>query len=237
MQSIRRGNIELLRVIAMLMVTMLHAMGHGRVLEQYEYASFGYILFWSFEALCNVAVNVFVLITGYFMVTSKFKPSRIVRLVIQTQFYSILCLLVSATIFNNPITLKSISYVLFPLTKCTYWFASAYVVLVLISPLLNKFINSMNKTQHLLSIILLSTVFCIIPNIMFWSRDILGNGYNYNWFIVLYLTAAYIRIYLSDESCLTNCNPARYFVMYLVLCGGGYIQPIAYWSGKQGNSW
>lgn len=214
----RTLNIELLRVIAMLMVTTLHALGHGGVLEQYDFSTPGYILFWTVESLCYVAVNVFVLITGYFMITSEAKPSRLIKLYIQVEFYSLLCLLASKFIFHQPIDLKSILYTLFPFTSGTYWFVSAYAVLIALVPLLNKFIKSMDRKQHFMSIVLLTVLFCFIPTFIFWSRDILGNGYSFIWFIVLYITAAYIRLY-SDEI-QQKRKSIKYALIYLILSGG-----------------
>ena len=198
MKDSRKSNIEMLRVLAMLMVTMLHALGHGGVLDQYKFGTLGYVLFWTIETLCYVAVNVFVLITGYFMVTSETKISRIIKLYFQVEFYTMLCLLVAKFIFFKPIDLRDILNTLFPFTSGTYWFVSAYVILIALVPFLNKFIKSINRQQHFMAIVLLTVLFCIIPTFMFWSRDILGNGYNFIWFIVIYITAAYIRIY-GDE--------------------------------------
>ena len=219
MKRNRQSNIELLRVIAMLMVTILHALGHGGVLEQYEFGTLGYILFWTIETLCYVAVNVFVLITGYFMVTSESKPSRLIKLYFQVEFYSVLCLLASKVIFRQPIGLKNILNTIFPITSGSYWFVSAYAILLVLVPFLNRFINSMSKQQHLLSIILLSILFCVIPTFMFWSRDILGNGYNFIWFIVLYTTAAYIRLYSNEIT--RKHESIKCALLYLILSGGG----------------
>ena len=219
MKSLRKSNFELLRVIAMLMVTTLHALGHGGVLAQYEFGTIGYSVYQSIESMCDVAVNVFVLITGYFMVTSTVKPSRLVNLFLQVEFYSILCLLVSKYIFRQPIGLKNILNAIFPISSGSYWFVSAYVVLIALVPLINRFIRSMNRQQHFMTIVLLTGLFCIMPTFMFWSRDILGNGYNFIWFIVLYTTSAYIRLY-SDEIPRKH-KSIKCALLYLILSGGG----------------
>ena len=218
LKSNRQSNIELLRVIATLMVTTLHALGHGGVLEQYEFSTPDYILFWTFETLCYVAVNVFVLITGYFMVTSEAKPSRLIKLYFQVEFYSILCLLAAKYIFHQSIGLKSILNTLFPFTSGFYWFVSSYAILIALVPLLNIFIKSLNQKQHLMTVVLLMALFCVIPTFMFWSRDILGNGYSFVWFIVLYITAAYIRIYSEDIP--KKSNLIKHTLTYLILSGG-----------------
>ena len=191
----RNKSIELFRIIAMLMVTTLHALGHGGVLEQYDFGTPGYVFFYFIETFCNVAVNGFVLITGYFMVKSEFKISRVIKLLLQVEFFSVICLIFAKFLFHVNIGLKGIMYTFLPFTSNTYWFVSAYIILIILAPILNILIHSINKQQHLLILFALTILFSIIPTFCFWSRDILGNGYNFVWFIVLYFTAAYIRFY------------------------------------------
>lgn len=216
----RDTSIELLRVIAMLMVTTLHALGHGGVLEQYDFGTPGYVFFYFIETLCIVAVNVFVLITGYFMVKSEFKISRVIKLLLQVEFFSVICLIFAKFLFHANIGLKGIMYTFLPLTSNTYWFVSAYIILIILAPILNILIKSINKQQHAMILFALTILFSIIPTFCFWSRDILGNGYNFVWFIVLYFTAAYIRLYgITSRFCEKSY---KYLVKNICFIGGGY---------------
>lgn len=213
----REANFELLRVIAMIMVTMLHTLGHGGVLEAYEFGSARYIAMWFIETLSYVSVNLFVLITGYFMVNSNFKISRIIKLSVQVEFYSLICLIIAKFVLKQEINIEDIVSALFPLTGGIYWFASAYAVLIALSPLLNKFIHSMSKNEHFLACISLCTIFCVIPTFLFWSRGILSSGSDFAWFIVLYISAAYIKLY-SEDTLYLNCKRKSYFIIYIILC-------------------
>ena len=69
----RESNIELLRIISMIMVVVLHFFYHGEILRWTTVESSGYLTYWSVEALAFVAVNVFVLISGYFLCLSRFR--------------------------------------------------------------------------------------------------------------------------------------------------------------------
>ena len=64
-KSKRLANIELLRIIAMLMVVMLHYLGKGELLPTVSLRMdvTGYVA-WILESLSIVAVNVYVLISG-----------------------------------------------------------------------------------------------------------------------------------------------------------------------------
>ena len=74
-------SIELLRMLAMMMVVMLHYLDKGNVLPALtdEMGLNGYVA-WGLESLSIVAVNVYMLISGYFLVESGFKPGRLVEL-------------------------------------------------------------------------------------------------------------------------------------------------------------
>lgn len=78
----RDKNIELLRVISMFQIGILHALGHGGVLAACEFGTIEYYVLYFIEALCMVSVNVFVLISGYFLVQGKIKISRITKLIV-----------------------------------------------------------------------------------------------------------------------------------------------------------
>lgn len=215
--SSRKPNIELMRVIAMIMVTMLHALGHGGVLALYDFGSVGYIIMWLIETLSYVSVNLFVLITGYFMVNSDFKISRIIKLSVQVEFYSLICLIIAKFVLKQGINIEDIVRAVFPLTGGIYWFASSYVVLIALSPMLNRFIHSISKNELFLTCILLCVIFCVIPTFLFWGRNVLSNGSEFIWFTILYFTAAYIRFYGDDTAFLKRSN-GKYLAVYIIFC-------------------
>ena len=61
--------VELLRILAMMMIVGLHYMNFGGIL--WSDAICNRRLAWLLEAFCIVAVNCYVLISGYFLVSSK----------------------------------------------------------------------------------------------------------------------------------------------------------------------
>ena len=65
---------EILRVVSMLMVITLHYLVKGGLLrESLVGASASEGVFWFLEAACLCCVNVYVLISGYFLTESNFK--------------------------------------------------------------------------------------------------------------------------------------------------------------------
>lgn len=74
----RNANIELLRILSMTMVLVLHCLSWSGALEYLE--GINYWVYWWLEALCIVAVDVFVLISGYFMIKSRFKLRNVFKI-------------------------------------------------------------------------------------------------------------------------------------------------------------
>ena len=137
----RDAGFELLRVISMMMVIALHYLQKGGLLhDAYTDMSSANLAFWLVECFCLCCVNVYVLISGYYMVNSRFTFSKLFRIWGQVFFYSIgvpavmvICGLVEFESFSN---LYDILYLVCPISMGHYWFASSYVFLLLVSPLL-----------------------------------------------------------------------------------------------------
>lgn len=191
----RNKNIELLRVISMFQIGILHALGHGGVLAACEFGTLEYYVLYFIEALCMASVNVFVLISGYYMVNTTFKFSRVIKLIIQVFTYSLLNLVIVKIAIGKSCSAKDIVKSLTPLSSGVYWFATAYVIMLILSPLLNCIINKMEKRQLKMTAVILVALFSIYPTIVPWSRAKLTDGYSFIWFIVLYFVAAYMRRY------------------------------------------
>ena len=77
----RMANLEVLRCVAMMMVVVLHYLGKGGLLPDLTAPlSVQDMAAWLLEAFCIVAVNVYMMISGYFLCESSFKLSRLLTL-------------------------------------------------------------------------------------------------------------------------------------------------------------
>ena len=196
----RKANFEILRVIAIIMVLILHYLSQtGNLLEVGVSPSSRQITGQFIESFCIVAVNVWVLISGYFLSKSAFKLTRILQLLAQVYFYTILVTIVmqiagTASVEETDRIYKTTQY-LFPISSEHYSFATAYILLYVIAPVLNKGVLYMTRKQIKYTIIGLLVWFCIIKSIVpvIFPTDMFG--YNLDWYICLYLIAAYIRKY------------------------------------------
>ena len=86
----RMANLEVLRCVAMMMVVVLHYLGKGGLLPDLTAPlSAQDTVAWLLEAFCIVAVNVYMMISGYFLCESSFKLSRLLTLWVQLWLYSV----------------------------------------------------------------------------------------------------------------------------------------------------
>lgn len=190
----KNANIELIRIVAMVLVVVHHFFRHGGGTVWPDFASKEYVVFWSIDAFAFVCVNLFVLVSGYCLADARFKMSRIVRLWIEVEFYSVFCTLVGK-LLGQDISAIRLLKAFVPFTTEAYWYVTAYAVLLCFSPFINLLIGRLNKRQHLALIMVISLIYIVLPTLFVWMRDLVTTGMDYEWFIVLYIIGAYIKKY------------------------------------------
>ena len=72
----RNYGIDFLRMISMIMIVMLHTLGHGGILRSVSFLSVHYQIAWLLEVIAFGAVNTYAMISGFVSVDSHFKCSR-----------------------------------------------------------------------------------------------------------------------------------------------------------------
>ena len=200
----RQANFELLRILAMLMVVAMHFLSHtggilppaaGRMPEMREIS--GVLV----ESFCIVAVNVYVIISGYFLSEKSFSFRRLLRLLCQILFYTLLIppVLAAAGVleFSEISGIYHIWNCLFPVQSGHYWFVTAYVILVLFTPFLNAAVRVMSRGQLRVALGVLLVLFCLGKSLSPLQFTPDRYGYDSGWFFCLYLTGAYLRRYKS----------------------------------------
>lgn len=191
MKKVRQTNIELLRMVSMFMILLLHANVFTFGWPEGDFTTKLFRL--SAESFTIIAVNVFVLITGY--LGTSFKLSKIANLVFQMIFtvFSITLLLLVFKLHS----FSSWKDVVHGLYFWDYWFINAYIGLLIFSPLANLAIQYLSHTQMKVLLISMYILFCIIEGDFFISPFGIGvrSGYSVIWFLFIYLVGRYIAKY------------------------------------------
>ena len=150
-QGVKRNSaIELLRIIAMILIVAHHFSLHGDFGFSAETVSFNRVWIQFMQFGGKIGVNIFVLISGYFLITAeKLKTQKVLKFILQVLTYSVLIFGCFAIFGSESLGIKSVIKSLFPLVHSIWWFASAYFVLYLLSPYLNRLLNSLDKKTYL----------------------------------------------------------------------------------------
>lgn len=192
----RLPGVELLRIVTMLMILTSHFFVHGGILGKLSPDSPYFFICWIIEAFCYVMVNCYALITGYFQSSSKFKLKKLLLLWGQIIFISAFSYIILAAFGKIEFRWSDFSRAALPVVMQRYWFATAYVILYAISPLLNFVIERMNKREFTICIAVLCGIFVVFRNFFYWSDFAnLHGGYSWVSLAVLYMVGAYMRIH------------------------------------------
>lgn len=207
----RNSWFELLRIISMVMIIIHHYALHGFDLTEFS----GTKIFIDFLTVPGKwAVNCFVLITGFYMIRSRFSFKKILLLEGQVLFYSVGLTGLIALIHPESVSLKAAVTSFFPLFFYKYWFFTAYVVLLFLSPFLNKAFFALTKRQVLIFILIFSILWSV-SSTFFYERFY---GSRVPWFVLLYVIGAFVRCYTNPS----EGRASRYFAVgvgFLFLCG------------------
>lgn len=138
------------------------------------------------ESISIIGVNVFIFISGYFSI--KLKPKTIYSLVITAAFY--FCLLTGISLaMGEPLIGKNLLFL-----SNSHYFIIDYLGLALLSPILNKFAETVSKKELAVTIITLfiyQTWFACITGVQETEFD---HGYSLMSFSIIYLMARYVKI-------------------------------------------
>lgn len=211
----RHVNLDLLRIICMMMVVCFHFYNHGGLVnDALKPGGWNWYVGNTMFALSYVAVNCFVLLSGYFQCTSKFKLKRLASVWLQAACYSVALYVITGVSTGN-FTVTGFIKSGMVVTMNQYWFVSAYFLMYAVSPFLNYAIQAMSKKMHFLCCCVLLGIFSVAHNLVYISD--FGNvrgGSSLLWFCVLYVVAAYIRLHVPVEP----KHSRRWFALYAI-CG------------------
>lgn len=205
----RDSNIELFRIITMLLIVAHHYVvnsGLTTVIEN-EPLTFKSIFLLIFGAWGKIGINCFVLITGYFMCKSNITVKKFLKLALEVVFYNLVIYLIFVFTGITDFSLGVFIQTFLPVKSISDNFAGCFIAFYLSIPFINVLIRNINKKQHLLLLSLLLFIYVVLQ-ISPFSKVV----FNYfSWFIVLYLVSSFIHMYPCD---LFN---SRFFWMIAVI--------------------
>lgn len=190
----RNSTIELVRIICMLLLVAHHCAIHGGAYAMQDCTNHRLALF--FLPVGKICFDCFVAISAWYMVDTKFRSIRFVKMWLQVLFYNVVfmaCTAVLGTGYAESIGLRHWVGAFFPITGNSHGFAAAYLAYCLLIPFLQFVVEQLNQTRAKLLIALL---FCVQV-----FSSILGEFTGYFQplpsevllFVLFYFTAFYLK--------------------------------------------
>ena len=148
----REHQFEVMRTVAMFFIVIYHCLTHG-VGGEYGFSfhntvSMSNILVSDFLLVfSSISVNLYVMVSGYFLVDLDFKMSRIVRTWVQACFYSCIITIIMMSLGLVPYSIVAIGKSFFPLSTDAYWFVTQFIGLMILSPFLAMLVRQMSYKQ------------------------------------------------------------------------------------------
>ncbi len=221
----RESGIELLRIILMLQVIYLHVSNFGEFGSiNNSLGGLNELTYRILQTLNRCPVYVFMIISGYFSVKSKSTMKNIWKkagnIYSSMAFYSILLtavLCLSGLAEANP---YNVLKAFFPLTSRTWYFMTVYLLVLILSPVLNLALNKLEKNDFRILLVVLFVLFSlwqvvatINPIISVDSVIETTKGRGLYGFLFMYIVGAYIRLHTKEEE-KTNW---KYLIFFFAL--------------------
>lgn len=206
-KSKRDSNLEILRIISILLIIAHHYVIYGGL----NNIDFGINTIITKLLICGgkIGVNCFVLISGYFLINSKFKIEKLLKLILEVVFYSIIITIILVAFNKISINIVALIKSILPVIFGKYWFITAYVGLYIFSPFINKFIRTLTKEKYKVFLIISTIILVIIP--MFTTADFIFS--NFIWMIYIYMIGAYIQLYPNKHT-----EYKKKALLYSIIC-------------------
>lgn len=219
-EKVRESGIEILRIILMMQVVFLHFCDYGGYSAAEAGLSSLYRLqYWSLFLISRCPVYVYIVIFGYFAVKSNktFKDTKpkILRTYLPILFYSLsitaIFLLLGrffgAEVKGDPViqTIKAF----FPLLSRTWYFMTLYLLVLILSPFVNRCLTALSKNEYTALIVILFFIFSIWT--VFAGLDQTKQVININkiistqggkglyGFLYMYILGGYLRLHVKSH--------------------------------------
>ena len=221
----RQLNIEILRILSMLLITVWHIRVHYMA-DLHDDGSLARTFMDYLMYLIPFHVNLFILIMGYFGIRNSKK--KLVDTLLLLYFYSIsinVILWISGGGFN-------VSDAFLPVSANTWWFMTVYTVMLIVAPIIEKYISEASVKS--VNMLVLGGLF--VNFYLGFVRQV-NNIYDYGYgmvnFISVYLIGVWIRVVGTR---LLSISPPRYcrtwilMAICIIMVAQYYLIPYKTWS-------
>lgn len=214
----RNKNIDLIRLVSMMLVVSLHFFNHGCFLnvggDNFYFVSV-------MNTLSKVSVDCFFMITGFFLIgkdvidISKTKQ-KVLSCWKQMLFYSVFVYIVLLGVGLIDFDYLTAIKTLFPISTNAYWFICIYIFLLCLLPFVSVLLKHIGYKDVIFMTALYFVYDAVWPSIGFTFWPSKGNSVSHALLMVLigYIVKCEMNKRLKGSASI-------YMLSYIVLCGAG----------------
>ncbi|WP_413546758.1 acyltransferase family protein [Bacteroides uniformis] len=180
--KVRESNIELLRIVLMTIIIVWHLFVYGESFLQTLATPSIYI-----APLLVFPVDCFVFISGFYGL--KLKRDKLISLLCMLVTYSIL-ICIATTLSRGTFDIRAFAFSFFPVSTNYWYFFTLYVLLLIISPMLNV-CDNWDKAYFKKMLMLTGFFYLGIMSLLFGTKT--GCIGDLPLFIFIYLTGKYLK--------------------------------------------
>ncbi len=197
----RDSGMELLRIVAMSMILCGHFVHHG--LGIFDKTIYGLT-----TPFFISGINLFFFISGWYGI--RFSVRSFVRMIVTVCLFSLISVGLLAT-QGVYVTFPEIcEHVFWPISKSGYWFVAVYMLLFIVSPVLNRGLDPMTRRQTGVCVLLM-TIICVFGG-YFAGNYVNVTGKSFAQAVWLYVTARWLH---ENMSVISRINRNWWLVIFL----------------------
>ena len=186
----RQSNFEILRILCMISIMVLHIWTQTEAFDLKPDAGWSYFFFVLFGYGGRLVCNCFVMVGAWFLCDTEFKAKRIVKLWLQVFFYAVMITVICTVLKFPDANLVRLVQAFLPIMGRPVWFPAEYILLLIVSPFLNKLLR-WEDGKYCRKILIFLGALMMIPATLFpieYTKPIFSE---LSWFCFLYLYIAY----------------------------------------------
>ena len=200
----RNSNIEIIRIIAIVLITFNHIYNKGVdksvILDEYEAVNAAISVFFCMGG--KFGCNLFLIISTWFLAEKDIQWRSALKIWIQTVFYTLTLDIISVVFFKADLSKIDLLSIFLPLSFGTYWYSTAYVIMLILGPIFRKQIEKCGKMRPIL-ILVGGIALSIIPTLTLEGTVFGANRYlrlafkvlTYSpiWFLYTFVLIGYLK--------------------------------------------
>ena len=200
----RSSNFELMRIFAMFLIVTYHYALFSNFRFFTTDLTFNRLFYQSMFLTGKTGVNLFVMLSGYFMIRSKIvRTSKVLQLWGQSFFYIMIIWILFHKKVNgfSSMPQDTLAGKIFFLSSGVQWFIATYIVMYLLSPYINVMLGALTRSSYRKMLIITGIFWCLIPTLS-WIPGLIVTefqGSDLMFFLFLYCLGAYLRMYHEEN--------------------------------------